>query len=107
MQPVFTIYPGLTSKTVNIELTADGFVIDHSALTRVKIYVGSTLFDSQSQPSLFDLTKSDRIIAKLASASPALSPGVYTCLLVVYDGANYLNGYPWDQDFLLHVNAVP
>jgi hypothetical protein len=107
MQPVFTIYPGITSRTVNISLTQDGFVIDHSSITRVKLYVGSALFDSQTQPSLFDLTKSDKIIAKLANASPALNPGTYTCLLVIYDSVNYAGGYPWDQDFLLHVNAVP
>jgi len=61
------------------------------------------LFDSQTDPTLFDLTNQNYIEIKPALASPAIGFGQYTCQLVVYDAGELALGYFWPTNFVLKV----
>jgi hypothetical protein len=102
----FIIYSG-RANAVKLQLTDDGAAINHLSLTRVAVYVGSTLFDSNTTPALFDLTNADHIVLKLAAASPVLAVGKYSCKLVIYDVSEYALGYVWPEVFVLNVLAEP
>lgn len=106
MQLDYTIYPG-RANAVKIALTDDAAAINHLSLTRLAVYVGSTLFDSQTTPALFDLSNADHVVIKLGSASPALATGKYSCKLVVYDSGEFAGGYIWPEAFVVTVLAEP
>ena len=98
----FKIYPS-RANSLKIALTEDNAVIDHSAITRLAINVGSRLFDSITTPAMFDLTQADHVEIKLGTANPALSVGRHTSRLVVYDAGAFTSGYVWPEDFIVIV----
>jgi hypothetical protein len=103
----FDIYPG-RANSIKLALTSNGADLpDHTAILRLGVYVGATLFDSQTQPSLFDLTNPDYVEIKLGAASPELPAGRHSCLLVVYDGDEYAGGWIWPQKFIVNVQSEP
>lgn len=105
MQPdlVFTVYPG-RANSVKLTLTDDEKSIDHSAVSRLAVSVGGQLFDSQTQPELFNLNNSRYFEIKLAAAG--LSPGRYPATLILYDTGSYLNGFVWPVGFVVVVKAL-
>jgi hypothetical protein len=98
----FKIFPS-RANSVMIALKKNGKVIDHTAITRCGIYVGSTLFDSQTEPMLFDLTNTTHVEIKLGQASPALAVGKYPCKLVIYDVGKYASGFIVPINFVVSV----
>ncbi|MEC4749996.1 hypothetical protein [Methylomicrobium sp. Wu6] len=102
----FPIYPG-RSNSVKIALTNNNAVIDHTKITRLAIYVGSTLFDSQATPAMFDKTNAGHVEIKLGAASPAIAAGRYTCRLIVYDDGAYTLGLIVPVAFVVSVLTEP
>jgi hypothetical protein len=79
---------------IELSLTVDGTPIDHTIINRVKIKVGSTVLDSNTAPLLFDMTNTNRLILKLATAG--ITAGRYNSELVIYD-ATHSNGLFWSE----------
>ena len=104
MEDEFVIYPG-RSNTLKIILTSDNVPIVHTSITRLAIYVGSLLVDSNTHPEWFDLTNAGFVNIKLGQVSPAIPTAHYSCKLVVYDVNEFSLGYIWPQTFLVHVAA--
>lgn len=80
--------------TVELTLTVDDAVINHTLITRAKLIIGATTLDSSIAPAFFDLSMTDRIIFKLGSAG--LTAGRYSVILIIYD-ANHSNGLVWGE----------
>lgn len=78
-------------------LRIDGVLIDHSLISRARLYlIGSTLtLDSAVHPSAWDLTDAGKIICKLGRGD--LVTGRYRGKLVTHD-VNHPNGMAWDDD---------
>lgn len=72
--------------------------IDHKQLTRVQLYLGDVLLDSQMRSDLFDFSQSDGLVVKLGQAG--LAVGRYLCRVYLFDSVNTL-GKPWDDDVLM------
>jgi hypothetical protein len=107
VQVEFTIYPGRAA-SVKLTLEEGGEpILDHRAITRVVLYVGSTKYDSEVTPELFDFTHIDHFEFKLAEASPAHPAGKYSCLMFVYDAGEFTLGYPWPDGFVINVRVEP
>jgi hypothetical protein len=98
----YPIYPG-RANSVKIAIKNNGAVIDHSAITRLALYVGTTLFDSQVTPALFDLTNAGHVEIHLGNASPALAVGRYPCKLIIYDAGEYAQGFIVPVPFVVQV----
>jgi hypothetical protein len=99
----FDIYPGRANLVALTLLNNNVPLVDHASITRVVIYVGSTIYDSATLPALFDLTKATHIEFKPGSAAPSLNEGTYECKLVIYDALDYQAGYVWPEHFTINV----
>jgi hypothetical protein len=84
--------------TIELELSSNGQVIAHNAITRVQLSINGELIDSQDSPSYFDLTNAGKLILKLGEA--ALSPARYLTTLIVYDNES-VNGLVWGRFVLV------
>jgi hypothetical protein len=102
----FKIYPGYAN-SVDMTLMDGVTAINHLAITRLALYVGDTLFDSNAAPALFDLTHEDHVKIKLGAASPALAEGRYVCKPIVYAPGELENGWIWPVEFVVDVGALP
>lgn len=78
-------------------LRIDGVLINHSLITRARLYlIGSTLaLDSAVHPAAWDLTGAEKIVLRLGRGD--LVPGRYRGRLVTHD-INHPNGMAWDDD---------
>ena len=85
------VYTG-RDNTIELALSVDDVTIDHTAITRVQLIVGSTTLDSQTS-SVFDFTAQDRLVLGLGAAG--LPDGVWSAQLVIYD-LDHPNGRVWD-----------
>jgi hypothetical protein len=106
MRPEFNIYPGKTN-SVQLELSVNGAIINHIATTRLRILVGSVWHDSNTTPSLFDLTKTDYVEIKLGATAPALSAGIYTCLIAIDNSSIPVQDFVWPVEFTVIVTVLP
>jgi hypothetical protein len=100
----YTIYPN-RANNIKIALTEDGAAINHLAVNRLAVYVGSTLFDSQDSPGYFDLTQATHFIIKLPAAD--IEAGKYACTLVIYDSGDLVDGYVWPIKFVVNRAVEP
>jgi hypothetical protein len=107
VQVEFTIYPGRAPSVMLTLTEGDRPIPDHRAVTRLIVYVGSTKYDSQATPELFDLSHIDHVRFNLAAAFPALPTGKYSCLMIVYDAGEWTLGYPWPEKFLVNIRVEP
>ena len=87
-----TIYNG-RDNTLKLQLTSDDVVINHAALTRVQMKVGTLLLDSAVTPSLF-MIASDSVEIKLGQAG--LVDGWYSGVLIAFD-SQHTNGLVFGQ----------
>ena len=87
------VYTG-RDNSISLKLSSDDVVINHTAITRCQLRIGSTLIDSNVSPSWFDLTQADRLILKLGASS--LIAGRYTATLIIFD-PGHSNGLVWDE----------
>jgi hypothetical protein len=106
VQLEYPIYPG-RANSVKITLKNKGAAVNHLAITRLAVYVGVRLFDSQTSAALFDLTNAGHVEIKLGDASPALTLGRYACKLVIYDAGIYAAGFIVPVSFVVNVLAEP
>lgn len=83
---------------IDLRLSSDGVAITHTSITRCQVLVGTTLIDSQTTPTAFDLTQADRISLKLGSSG--LAVGRYPATLYVFD-ASHANGLVWGDFTIL------
>lgn len=101
------VYIGLAN-SIDKELTEDGVSIDHSLITRVRVFLNDdadTIIDSQSQPSLFDWDLNPWLSMKLGLSSPAIAEGAYNASLVVHDSTNP-QGIMWALPLNIQVIAL-
>ena len=101
-QVIEQVYAG-RDNTITLTLSEDGIpVADHTQFIRVVLKVGVqglltdneiVTFDSNSNPSYFDLTQSDSITIKLGQAT--LPKGRHWCDLILYTGSSP-NGVVWE-----------
>lgn len=93
--------PGTDTES-EFTLRIDAALIDHSLITRARLYlIGSTLeMDSAVYPAAWDLTNQDKIICKLGAGD--LVTGRYRGKLVTHD-ANHPNGMHWDDDLEINI----
>jgi len=106
MRHEFIIYPGKTN-SVQLQLLVNGAVINHAVTTRLRILVGSTWYDSNAVPALFDLTNTNYVEIKLGAASPAISAGTYNCLIVIDNTGIPVQDFVWPIEFTVIVNVLP
>lgn len=100
----FTIYANRANH-IKLALTENGKVLDHRAITRMAVYVNATLFDSQSQPSLFDMNHAGYLVIKLAGQ--AITPGRHPAKLIIYDTAELAAGFVWPETFVVNMATEP
>jgi len=84
--------------TIEFKLLLEGTPItDHTTITRVQIDLneGTYVIDSNTNPSWFDLTNTDRIILDFGAVT-GIPAGNYSVEIVVYS-ADYPNGLIWDE----------
>ena len=85
---------------IKIQLLEDGArIADHTTITRVQVDLdeGTTVLDSSTQPTWFDLTNTDKIIFNFGLVT-GVTAGNYVSEVVVYS-ADYANGLIWVEDF--------
>lgn len=98
------IVPQDLGNAVAVTLKVDGGAINHTQLTRILLVVdGTTLIDSDIEPSWFDKTHQDKLLIKLGAAGLAVGP--HRAVLVTYDGTNP-DGVYWDTVIKLNVVQV-
>ncbi len=94
------IYIG-RDNVIALRLASDNVVIEHNRLSRCQVQVGTTLIDSATSPSLFDLTLPERLLLKFGQS--ALPEGTYLATLIVFD-ALHSAGLVWGS-FMLRVRS--
>jgi len=77
---------------INIALSNDGILINHSLITRILLFFGSTIIDSAITPTTFDLTNVAKVVFK-PRLIPII-PGTYAVSIVTYDSSNP-DGIAW------------
>lgn len=77
-----------------IALVHNGAVINHTALTRVQLYVGDYVFDSLTLPSAFDFTDPAKLVISLGTQEIPVDK--YKGRLYAYDLDNEL-GLAWGE----------
>ena len=87
--------------TIDLQLKADGVVVDLSGTTKMELAVGSTTISSTTSPSAFDWSNhgsgtpaADRKLI-LSLGDESLTVGKYWATLFVYDLLN-TDGIAWD-----------
>lgn len=100
----FTIYANRANH-IRLALTENSKVIDHRPITRVAVYVNATLFDSQTQPTLFDISRADYLVIKLAGQ--AIPPGRHPAKLIIYDANELAAGFVWPETFVVNMAVEP
>jgi hypothetical protein len=86
-----TVYIG-RDNTIELALTIDGNVINHTLITRVQLIMGGTVLDSDVSPAFFNFANPDRLIMRLGGAG--FAAGRHSATLIIYD-AGSPNGIVW------------
>jgi len=88
--------------TIDLLLKADGEAVDLSDITRIKLIIGSTEIDSNSESDVFtwtDTGTTGKVIVDLNEYSGTLAAGAYTARLIVYDIV-HTDGIVWGEFYL-------
>jgi hypothetical protein len=80
------------NNTIDIALSDDGALINHTLITRILLVFDTLTIDSQSNPALFDLTNAAKVVFKPGASS--LTVGTYEVRVITYDASNTL-GIVW------------
>jgi hypothetical protein len=93
---MLTGVPGTDTES-EFNLSIDGIAIDHSLITRARLYlIDSTLaLDSMVYPDAWSFINTDKVVVKLGRGD--LVTGNYRGRLVTHDD-NHLNGMHWDDE---------
>ncbi|MDD5272203.1 MAG: hypothetical protein PHU14_05740 [Methylovulum sp.] len=83
---------------ITLAFLVAGEPVVHNQLTRVQVYLGTTLLDSATNPDLFDLSRPDSLTVKMGQAG--LAKGLYPAKFYLFDSVNTL-GKPWEDDVLM------
>lgn len=88
--------------TIELRLCINDNPITHTHIIRCQVQVGASLLDSSISPSLFDLTKTDRLV--MAFGQSGLIPGRYKSALIIYDSVRE-HGVVWSK-FMINVSPA-
>lgn len=88
--------PGTDTES-EFNLTIDALAIDHSLISRARLYlIGSDLaLDSMTYPAAWDFSATSKLVVRLGRGD--LPTGRYRGRLVTYD-VNHPNGMAWDDE---------
>jgi len=82
---------------MSAEADALPVAIDHTAITRCQVQVGSTLVDSATTPALFDLTSSTQITLLFGASTLPIGRNLST--IKIFDAAHQ-DGLTWGQLYI-------
>lgn len=90
---------------IDLQLKADGEVVDLSSVTQIDLVERDSAWSvsSATSPSVFDWSAGDGVLS-LVLGEESIPEGAYRCYLVIYDPTN-TDGIVWD-DFRLTVKEV-
>jgi len=104
----FQIYPNranVVKLTLRVKNEQNNWVwepLNHASISKLGVYMGSTLYLSDTNPALFDLTNQGFFIFK-PGAIADIAYGKYNCKIVVYDLVNYVAGEIWHEGFVVNI----